>query len=224
VLVKLIKEIVYDLFTDDNFLYFEVPKESEEDTQYMRYNEFNFEVIKKEEYFKARYGKDYEKIMDYFKDKNTSRITGKDGSMFVCFYQESIIYKFDKNGSLIRRYDQMQEIDTVYDIALQDNSIWCAYPTSHTVKRFSLENGEEELSVSEGSMRDNRGTIFSYPESILVQGNVMYVSDMGNKRICKVDLISLDVESYIEFSEPVLGYERLRNMEFVLLDSGLYLL
>jgi hypothetical protein len=58
---------------------------------------------------------------------------------------------------------------TSYDISLHENSIWCAYPTSHTVKRFSLQDGKEELIISEGSMGDDRGTIFCYPESILFQ-------------------------------------------------------
>ena len=222
--MKLIKELIYDLFADDNFLYFEVPDERGEDTQYMRYNEFNFEVINSEQYFKGRYGINYKKIMHYFKDRKASTVTDRNGDLFVCFYQESIIYKFDKNGLLLRKYNQMKDIDTVYDIALQDNSIWCAYPTSHTVKRFSLEDGKEELSVSEGSIGDDRGTIFCYPESILIEGDVMYVSDMGNKRICKVDLNTLKADSYIELPEPVLGYERLRSMEFVALDSGIYLL
>lgn len=222
--VKLIDKNAYASFTDENYLYFKVFDKRGDNEQYERYNGVNLEVIKKEEFFRAYYGVNYEKIMHYFKDYHTSRAFYRDGSVFVCFYQESIIYKFDRNGSLIRKYDEMRSIDTVYDIALHENSIWCAFPTSHTVKRFSLEDGKEELTVSEGSMGCERGTIFCYPESILVQDNIMYVSDMGNKRICKVDLRTLEVDNYKELTEPIFGYERIKNMEFMLLNSGLYLL
>ena len=222
--MKLINKLTNGLFTDDKFLYFQTSDKRGENTQYIRYNELNLEAIKMEEYFKAYYGINYEKIMYYFKDCQAARTIHKDGSVFVCFYQESVIYKFDRNGLLIRKYYEMKSIDTIYDIALYENSIWCAYPTSHTIKRYSLEDGNEELTISEGSMGDDRGTIFCYPESILIQDNTMFVSDMGNKRLCKVDLITLEIENYIELPEQIFGYERLGNMEFVMLSSGLYLL
>lgn len=220
----LIKELVDDLFTDENNLYFSCFEEEGENTRYFSYNESVYEEIGVDKYFMARYGENYNKIIPYFGHKPTSRSYDKEGSMFVCFYQESKIYKFDIRGNLVRIYSDFSNIDTIYDIAVYDNSIWCTFPTSHTIKKFSLTNGREELSISEFSIEHNRGTIFCYPERILIYDDKMYVVDMGNKRICIIDLNENSINDYIVLPESITGYERLRKMEFVLLDSGLYLL
>ena len=65
----------------------------------------------------------------------------------------------------------MEQVDAVYDIAVYGDSIWCAYPTSHTVKRFSLEDGSLEVSISDGEIGMDRGSLFCYPESLTRLGN-----------------------------------------------------
>jgi hypothetical protein len=212
------------MFNDDEFLYFQELDERGNNVNYIRYGKSGRENIQKEDYFRARYGPYYKKIMAYFDNHPTSTTTHSDGSVFVCFYQESIIYRFDRNGILIRKYSEMGDIDTIYDVAIQKNSIWCAYPTSHTIKRFSIENGKEEMTVSEGRIGDDRGTVFCFPESISIYNYQLFVSDMGNQRICKVDLGTLEVDVHVQLSELVFGYGRAEEMEFAMLDTGLYLL
>jgi len=117
----------------------------------------------------------------------------------------------------------MEQVDAVYDIAVYGDSIWCAYPTSHTVKRFSLEDGSLEVSVSDGGIGMDRGSLFCYPESLTLLENMLYVSDMGNERVCRINLDTLEVETYLEPDGPVFQYERVGEVEFVLVGTELYL-
>lgn len=226
--MRYINKSIRDLFSDGKDLYFSTsnrrnPKKYKEDIKYMKYREGAIEAITLDAYYKARYGENYERIMAYFKDWSTSRAIGHDGSVYVCHYQESIICKFDSKGSLVRKYEEMGKVDTIYDIAVHGNSIWCAYPTSHTIKRFSLEDGSLEVSLSEEGLEMDTGTIFSFPESLSKHGDTLYVSDMGNRRVCSVDLATLAVDTHLQVDGLVFQYERLGNEEFVKLVSKLCL-
>jgi len=117
----------------------------------------------------------------------------------------------------------MGQVDTVYDIAVYGNSIWCAYPASHSVKRFSLEDGSLEVSISDGEIGMDRGSLFCYPESLTLLENMLYVSDMGNERVCRINLDTLEVETYLELDGSVFYYERVGDEEFVQISNELYL-
>jgi len=228
-IMKLISKNVVDSFTDEEYLYFQTEvkvatkwyqTKVEFDTKYYKYNKLRIESITKTDYFIYRYGIYYNNVIEHFGNNTTARSLGNDGSLYLCYFVESKIYKFDKKGLLIRIYETMGCYDTIYDIVVENNSIWCAYPTSHTIKRFSLETEELEVVVSEGSIGDYNGTIFCYPETIIQYGNNLYVADMGNKRVCKVNLDNYEVEEYLKFDSPVFGYERTKDMEFVWLNSS----
>lgn len=216
--MKLISKNVIHSFVQGDYLYF--IEEVKNSIKYYRYGKDTIEDILESEYYSKFYGTNYKKIIYYFGNSPTQRSFGEDGSLYVCFFQESKIYKFDNHGSLNRVYESMGCYDTIYDILIEGNSIWCAYPTSHTIKRFFLETEELEVVVSEGTIGGDRGTIFCYPETITRFQNDIYVADMGNKRICKVDLSSYKTKEYLKFESNVYGYERTNDMEFVWLKHS----
>lgn len=194
---------------------------------YFCFDGTHISVIDLQVFNMERYGKHFDKIIKLYQEWDCWAY-GKDGSVFVCSYRkvpfDSKVYQFDKNGVLSSQYDEMGKIDSIYDIQVEGTSIWCVYPTSHTIKRFSLVNGREEITISEGNPGLDRGSIFCFPESISIQENIMYVSDMGNKRICAVDLDTYVTSTYREFVQPVFGYFRASDAECALLNSGLYIL
>ena len=220
VYLKLIRESVAGIFSSNKDLYYSV-SDDYGNREYRKYRG-EIEEITEEEYFKAFYGELYEPMVARFKDRSTSRCWDQEGSLYVCYYQESVIYKFDRSGSLMRTYEEMGQVDTVYDIAVYGDSIWCAYPTSHTVKRFSLEDGSLEVSISDGEIGMDRGSLFCYPESLTLLGNMLYVSDMGNEKVCRINLDTLEVETYLELDGPVFRYERVEDEEFVRVSNELY--
>ena len=96
-------------------------------------------------------------------------------------------------------------------------------PYIHTVKRFSLEDGSLEVSISDGEIGMDRGSMFCYPDSLTLLGNMLYVSDMGNERVCRINLDTLEVETYLELDGSVFQYERIGDEEFVRVSNELYL-
>ncbi|MFJ8265736.1 hypothetical protein [Peribacillus asahii] len=213
----------FGIFAQNNKLYF---YEDERDYVYFEYDFTKRKPIEQEEYMLLRYGTAYHQILQHFGLEITLDLLWdklNDGSIITHFYQDSLVYKFDKYGKILWKTESLG-FDTIYGIAIQGNSIWCAYPTNHTIKRYSLETFTEEVTIGDREPWSFKAEIFDHPEDVFVLGNEMYVSDMGNRRVCKIDLTTYDIQDYLRVDEPIWSYRVMNNQEFVRLDSGLYLL
>lgn len=67
------------------------------------------------------------------------------------------------------------------------------------------------------------GSLFCYPENFTRLGNMLYVSDMGNEKVWRINLGTLEVETHLELDGPVFQYERIGDEEFVLVSNKVYL-
>lgn len=84
--------------------------------------------------------------------------------------------------------------------------------------RFNLNTMHAELRIG------GKNSPFDSPENIFIDGEWAYVSNAGSNKIVKVNLEDYSVEDYYGFEEPVKCYVKSGNFEFVLLDSGLYVI
>jgi len=172
--------------------------------------------ITEQEYFQKKYGNACEKIMTVYGKSMTGSMFDLDNNIYVNYYQDGLIRKFDHVGNLIKEYKD--NFDTIYDIEVQGNSIWVAYPTANTIKKYALDNYEEEFILGERS----DVSVLCLPESIVIYGDYLYICDMGNCRIRKVDLSNLELYDFMTFDEPVWEYVRIKENEIVRLQSGIY--
>lgn len=129
----------------------------------------------------------YDNISAIYGDAMTDTSYDLQGNIYVSFYQHFVIRKFDINGVQINEFED--DFGTVYDIEIQDQSIWLAYPTALTIKRYSLDPFIEQNTLGD----ECNESIFSFPESIVIYDNYLYVCDMGNCRIRLVDLHNFQV-------------------------------
>lgn len=104
------------------------------------------------------------------------------------------------------------------DIAIYKNALWACYSQSGVLLRFNLNTMREELRI--GGTRSP----FDKPRSIFIDGDIAVITNTGSHKLLKVDLNSYTVSDYKEFTEPVYGYVKVKNYEFVLMESGLYVL
>ena len=69
----------------------------------------------------------------------------------------------------------------------------------------------------------DRTTSFSLPGSVAIYDN-MPCQQQGSNKIRTIRLSDFAVEDYRLFEEPVHKYLRVQDKEFVILDSGVYIL
>jgi hypothetical protein len=211
------------IFTRDGMLFFY--EEYMEKYHFYEHDFTNKKEISLEKYFSFRFGPANMKVIEQYGLLNSLNLlseTLKDGTLITHFYQDSFFYKFNQQGEILWKTDLIGSFDTVYSIAIEGNSIWCAFPTNHTIKRYSLKTFKEEITIGDKEPWSYSAEIFNHPEDLFISGDLLYVADMGNERICKVDLKTFNIQEYKKLDEPVWSYMVVNNNELVLLDSGLY--
>lgn len=104
------------------------------------------------------------------------------------------------------------------DIAFYKNSIWASFSEHNILMRFNINTMRAELRIG------GKSSPFDQPKDIFIEGEQAFVCNSGSKNIVKVNLESYSVEEHYNFEEPVQSYIKSGNYEFVLLDSGLYVI
>lgn len=182
--------------------------------------------INQKQYLEIKYGKNYNKILTYFGNTEPECVTLLDGSQILSFYQESIIKIFDNNGNLIKTDTEsvLSNFSCSDSIELEGDSIWGAFAGNHVIKKSCILTGEEEISIGNYDIMSEISYPFCYPEHIIKYDNYLYISDMGSKRILRLDLSNYELDEYKKFNERVWSYGRIGKNEVVQLESGIYIL
>ncbi len=106
-------------------------------------------------------------------------------------------------------------------IAHYGHTLWASFPDRNALIRFNLRTMREELRIggsSDSSFAGPKGLWVNEPE-----GKLIVCNEKANN-ILEVNMKTYTVHERAAFDEPVHKYIRIGDKEFVVLDSGLYLL
>ncbi len=106
-------------------------------------------------------------------------------------------------------------------IASSGQILWASFAEKNALIRFNLGTMREELRI--GGSADSA---FSKPKGIWIDepSGRLFVCNAEGKNILTVNMKSYAVAEHASFEEPVYKYIKIANKEFVILQSGLYLL
>ncbi len=140
------------------------------------------------------------------------------GHTFV-IYSTGEIGIFDEQGNL-KKNDYLKYKDfPARDVAVDNNYIWSAVPDQNMVIKYALLQNRVIMRIG----GDDSNT-FDCPVSVSEYDGYLYVCNKNSNKIKRVKLSNFHVEDYKEFDEAVYKYIKVENSEFVILDSGVYLL
>lgn len=140
-----------------------------------------------------------------------------DGRSLLC-NESGQVFIIDADG-LINISGEIKYRDQVpSDIAFYKNSIWASFAEGNVLIRFNLATMRAELRIG------GKKSPFDRPLNIFVMGEDAFVCNGGSNKIIKVNLENYSAEDYYTFEEPIYSYVKSGNYEFVLLDSGLYVI
>ena len=127
-------------------------------------------------------------------------------------------YLIDGDGLPVWSGDLKYKGEVPSDIAAYKNCLWATYKNAGVLVRFNLNTMREELRIG------GKNTPFDKPCHVFIDGNIAYVSNAGSNKLLRVNLNSYTVDDFKEFSEPVYSYIKVKEHQFVLLESGIYML
>ena len=148
---------------------------------------------------------------------DTSKISFVDKDTIKVKYQliknkaNQIYISFDKN-SISSRFCIFFNLD-------KNEKLWIAVPVEHFVGKFDIETEEEIFSISGKELEP---TIFEYPEYITAINDFIYVSDMGNRRIVKINIHNYEIIDYKKVNEPIFYFNQLNGKNIYRFKSGIY--
>ena len=134
---------------------------------------------------------------------------GKDGTAKILDYDATTVWQGTMN------YKESGPSD----IALHKNTLWVSFGSGNALIRYNLASKREELRIGGGA-----ASAFCNPTGIYISENTMIVCNSGRNELLKVNLETYEVFKYAEFQEPVYQYLTVGQAEFVLLESGLYVM
>lgn len=140
------------------------------------------------------------------------------GQTFV-IYSTGEVGIFDIQGNIVKTSDLSYRGSPARDVAVENNYIWCVVPEQNLIIKYSLLQNRVIMRIG----GDNSNT-FSNPVAVTEYNGYLYVCNRDSQKIKRVKLSNYSVEDYKEFDEPVYKYVRIENDEYVILESGVYLL
>lgn len=159
---------------------------------------------------------------ELFKLLKTSFAIGSN-RIYSAHYQSFDLCIHALDGSLIERKINFFEGYTPYEIAWNEaeNEIWAATGSGQVV--LSKKLSSEKVDIQIGTPYDDLSEL-NYPESGFIFNEDIFIAEMGNQRILKMNLKSKERTVYRTFSEHVWDFQKSAFTEIVSLDSGIYAL
>ncbi len=212
---------VYDMLPQPSGLVFSYCHSTVEDKVAVFYKMLSLESgtvddVTQAVYLISKFGGNYRSAAEFAENYITASVALlPSGKSFVCA-DNGAAALIDHDDSLLWSGEIKYRDEAPSDIAIYKNSLWACFQKRGVLIRFNMHTMREELRIGGA-----RGP-FDRPYSIFIDGDNAIISNVGSKKIVRVNLTSYDVEDMHEFSENVYSYARLDGDEFVLLESGIY--
>ncbi len=169
-------------------------------------------------YWNIKFGSNYNVAKGLCKNfVSVKSIVLPNGRLFLCS-DNGQAFIVDTDGMINIAGELKYRDQTPSGIAFYKNSIWASFAGHNVLIRFNINTLRVELRIG------GKNSPFNNPRSIFVEDQYAYVCNGIGNDIVKVDLENYSVDQYYGFEEPVYSYVKSDKFEFVLLQSGLYLI
>lgn len=170
-------------------------------------------------YFQAKFGEAYKEISSQIKDYVSCSTDILSNSHTVLLYPDGDLGIFNGKGTAVWTGELKYNGEPVQGVAADGKTFWSVVPTLNAIVCYATDERRVQMRIGGG-----KSTAFSQPSDIVKYADKLYISNAGSNKVRTISLSNYAVSDYLEFDEPVKKYFIASGKEFVLLDSGLYVL
>ncbi len=175
--------------------------------------------VKKSFYSECKFGPSYPEITKQINDYISCAVCQNPRDYANVVFPTGEMGIFDPQGTLLETGDLLYHDCALRSCAPEGKHLWCACPDQNAIVRYNKKLNRIDFRI--GGLNT---PAFGRPMSITRYGKDLYVCCKSSNNIKKVSLKDYTVETYRDFTEPVLRYFKIREKEIVVLNSGIYLL
>ena len=214
---------VYEMVAQPNGIVFSYCKENLDNKARVRYQMISFDTktvteVAKNIYQLSKFGSNYRAVASLCSNYVSARALVLPTGRVFMIEDNGRAMLFDDEGMPLWTGELTYRGNIPTDIAFHKNSLWVCYASANVLLRFNITTMREELRIGGSS------SPFDRPCDIFIDNNEAMISNVGSNKLIKFDLDSFSVSDHLEFSESVYGYLKVKHREFVLLESGIYML
>lgn len=173
--------------------------------------------ITKNVFLGEKFGNNYANVIkkcnNYITDK---AITLPSGKMLI-HSRNGVLKLIDTEAEVVWEGKLTYRDYNASDIIIHKNNLWACFRDCDILLRYNLSTMREELRIG------GKKSPFNMPRRMFLDGNEAFVSNMGSKKVNRVNLESYTVNDEFEFEEEVLQYVKADIYRFVILRSGIYM-
>ena len=223
-MLKIVSLDIVDLFAFPSGILFVLKENLADDSVKVSFYSFDIATksiatVTKNAYLLSKFGPSFAPIAKQLGDY-VSCDTAKlwNGQIFI-IYSTGELGIFDEHGGLLKTGDLFYRDAPARDVTTDNNYIWSVVPSRNLIVKYSLLQNRVVMRIG-----GDNATTFSCPVSIEEYDGYLYVCCKDSCKIKRVRLSDFSVDEFKEFDEPVFKYLRVGNEEFVVLESGVYML
>ncbi len=211
---------IYDILPQPNGIVFSYCKDKSSDHILVSYKMLSLDTgkttdVAKNIYQLSKFGSNYRNIVSNFENHITVRSIVHANGMVLVTERDGRAMLFGNDGAVLWEGSMLYRGNAPTDIAFHKNSIWASYE-NNLLLRYNIINMRMELRI--GGVKSP----FASPKDLFMEENSVIVSNPASNKLIRVNLLNFDSVSYKEFTESVYGYVRVKDNEFVVMESGLY--
>ncbi len=178
-----------------------------------------FTFVQRSLYELSKFGTNHTQIVKQIKNHITCKsLSLSSGKTFV-LERDGSGKLFDTMGDCIWMGELSYRGNAPSGIAVSNRSIWTCFKEASVLTRMNLTTMKEELRIGGGT-----SSPFDKPVDLFIDDNDIYVCNSGNNSVVRLNLNSYAASVYKEFDSAVYRYIKNDGYEFVVLESGIYLL
>lgn len=216
---------VHDIVVMENGVCFVFTAEKEQETAKVEFKMISFETgkmsrVTKNVYFLAKFGTRYKTIMQHCSNFAEARVLNlPQDRIFILDNLDGNAVLLDSFGLPLWMSQISYKGTPPNDIAFVQDSLWACFKEHNTIIKFNLSNMREELRIGGG-----KGSPFKAPIKLTATENGLTVLGAADKRLVGINLKDYSITEMYTFTEPVKKYLKAGDFEFVITQSGLYLI
>lgn len=170
-------------------------------------------------YFEAKFGGAYKKITSQVTDYVSCECGLLTGGDAVLLYPDGDMGVFNTKGVAVFTDKLEYHGKTVNGVAPDGRNFWGVVPEMNSVICYSIDDKRVQMRIG-----SQAATAFEKPIAIVRYGDTLFVTNEDSRKVRTISLLNYAVADYLKFEEPVKRFFVADKKEFVLLESGVYLL
>ncbi len=178
-----------------------------------------FEKIPVPTYINAKFGENGIRIAKALGDFVTCSVVSISANTIAASYPDGELKILSSSGEILSECVVEYLDNPACSPAVNGADLWFAVPDSHAIINYSVKHNRIEFRI--GSPKEKA---FCHPIDISVYDNKLFICNAYSYKIRTIGFDNYNVSDYYVFNEPVLKYFRVKDVEYAVMQSGVYCL